>query len=143
VLVFTTHATAKPSQSDVFKSIQENVGQSDESTMRAAPWVCAGIAVIFLLALISKRQTRQAIPKPLNNPNKLMKEIMNSLPLRPKELKQLKVVADEISDPDADTSMNPLVLLLCPSLVIKVLREESTRADRRTLVTTLKKLGIR
>ena len=68
---------------------------------------------------------------------------MNELSLKPKELKQLKVVADELSDPESETPINPLVLLLCPSVVAKAMKSDSTEADHKTLRTLLKKLGIR
>ena len=142
-LLLALPASAKPSQSDVFKSIQDNVGQSDGSATRAIPWVCGGIGVVIILAIFGRRQTRNATPRTLNHPGRLMKEIMGEVPLKPKELKQLKVVADEITDPESETPTNPLVLLLCPSVLAKAIRDDSTRADRKTLKVLLKKLAVR
>lgn len=143
ILLSPYPASAGPRQSDVFKSIQENVGQSDGSATRAVPWICGGVGVILLLALFGRRQTRQAAPRTINHPGRLIKEIMGEIPLKPRELKQLKIMGEELSDPDSDTPTNPLVLLLCPSLLVQAVRDGSTHADRRTLKVMLKKMGIR
>ncbi|HET6246771.1 MAG TPA: hypothetical protein VFE47_03655 [Tepidisphaeraceae bacterium] len=135
-------ALATPSQSDVFKSIQDNVSTSGESDINPTPWICAGIGVIIVLALFSKRQSRQSTPKVVSHTGRLMKEIMKKIPLRAGELRQLKILADEKELPDGQ-AVNPLVLLLCPSVVIKSVNERSTKADRRTLVGVLRKMGIR
>ena len=142
LLNFPTLTSAKPSQSDVFKSIQENVNQSDGSMGKAVPWLCAGAGVILVLAIFGKRQSRQLAPKPLNHVGRLLREIMRSVPLKPKELKQLKVVADETRLDNNQTVSNPLVLLLCPSVLNQALEKRSTRADRRTLLHVLKKLEV-
>ena len=142
-LVFTQSLSAKPSQTDVFKSIQDNVGESDGSATKAIPWICGGIGVVIILALFGRRQTRQATPRTLNHSGKLIKEVMGEISLKPKEFKQLKVVADEIADPESETPTNPLVLLLCPSVLAKAVKDDSTRADRRTLKILIKKLAIR
>lgn len=137
-------ASAKPSQQDVFKSIQDSVGpQNDESSMRAIPWICGGVGLIIVLAIFGKRQTRQATPKTVNSNGKLIREVMKAIPLKPKELKQLKIVAEQTPTDDGEPLTNPLVLLLCPSVVIKAVNERTTRADRQALVTVLKKMGIR
>jgi hypothetical protein len=143
VSLFASPAMAKPTQQDVFKSIQDNVGQTDDSSMRALPWVCGGIAVIILLAVVAKRQKNQAVPKTLNNPGKLIKEVMKVIPLKPREVKQLRIVSDQTHTDDGESLTNPLVLLLCPSVLIKTVNERSTRADRQTLIAVLKKMGIR
>ncbi len=141
-LVGTVHAT--PSQSEVFKSIQESVSRSsDDSSGSAVPWICAGVAVVLVLALISRRQTLQAAPKPLNSPGRLLKEVMKSVPLNPRELKQVKLVAEGTKVGDDQPVTSPLVLLLCPSIIAKAAEDRSTRADRRTLVQVLKKLGMK
>jgi hypothetical protein len=143
LLLTAIPASAAPSQNDVFKSIQDNVGQSDGSATKAIPWICGGVGVILLLALFGRRQSRQAAPRIVNHSGRLMKEIMGQVSLKPRELKQLKLAADEISDPDRDTPTNPLVLLLCPSLLVRTINDESTRADPKTLRILLKKMGIR
>lgn len=142
-LVVASSAIAKPTQQDVFKSIQDNVGQADESQMRAVPWVCGGIGLIIVLAIFGKRQSRQASPKAVNSPGRLIKEMMKAIPLKPRELKQLKIVAEQTEMDDGGTVENPLVLLLCPSVVIKSVNERNARIDRKTLVGMLKKMGIR
>ena len=129
-----------PTQNDVFKSIQDNVNQSEDASGQAIPWICAGVGLIVLLAIFSKRQTRQATPKPLNNPHRLTREVMRLIPLKPSDVKQLKTLADETSSGDKPSILHPLVLLLCPSVIEKAVLDNKTRADRRTLVSLLKKL---
>jgi hypothetical protein len=143
VLSLAPAALAKPSQGDVFKSIQDNVNQSDGSNGPLLPWICGGLGVILILAIVGTRQSRQAVPRTTNNPARLMREVMNSIPIKPRELKQLKVVAEEMADPEAQTPPNALVLLLCPSLLTKTVQNKSTRADTKTLKVVLKKMGIR
>jgi hypothetical protein len=142
LLLMCVPASAKPSQSDVFKSIQDSVSNSDETNTNFVPWVCGGVGLIILLALFSKRQSRQNVPKVVNHSGRLLKEVLKKISLRPKELKQLKTLADETELPGGQP-VNPLVLLLAPSIMIKSVNERTTRADRRTLVQVLKKLGIR
>jgi hypothetical protein len=132
-------ASAKPTQQDVFKSIQDNVNESSDAGVKPILLICAGAGVLGLLALFGRRQTRQATPKPLNHPGKLLKEIMKAVPLKPAELKQLKVVVEESAAGSGEPMQSPLVLVLCPSVLAKVVQARTTRADRRVLGQVLKK----
>src|ERR1700733_10267252 len=86
-------AAAIPTQEDVLKSISDNVGGKSDPTPLL--WGMGGIvAVAMLLALFNRRWQRKALPKPLNNRAKLMKELMQGIDLRPAELRQLKVLAE-------------------------------------------------
>ncbi|HWE01123.1 MAG TPA: hypothetical protein VG326_01845 [Tepidisphaeraceae bacterium] len=133
-------ASGKPTQSEVFKSIQDSVSESDGSNTRVVPWICGAVGLILVVAWFGRRQTLQANPKPLNNPNRLANEILKSTTLRPRELKQLKVVAEETRTKDGKNLSSPLALLLCPSVLTKAVANRATRADRRTLAQLLKKL---
>jgi hypothetical protein len=135
-----TSASAKPTQQEVFRSIQDNVNQTGDSGMKPILLICAGAGVLGLLALFGRRQTKQATPKPLNHPGKLLKEIMKSVPLKPAELKQLKVVTEETAQANDEPPQSPLVLVLCPSVLAKAVQSRTTRADRRVLGQVLKKV---
>jgi hypothetical protein len=132
--------SAKPTQSEVFKSIQDNVSESDGSNAKLVPWVCGAVGLILVVAFFSRRQTLQTTPKTLNNPNRLAKEILKLTPLKPRELKQIKLAAEETRGKDEKMLTNPMVLLLCPSLLSRAVANRATRADRRTLAHLLKKL---
>jgi hypothetical protein len=133
-------ALAKPTQNDVFKSIQDSVNDSGAGGGSPTPWICAGAGVILLLAIFGRQKKAPAAPKPLNNAGRLMREIMRTLPLKPGEIKQLRTLADETPLPGDEALSSPLVLLLCPSAINKALTSDSTRGDRKTLVQLLKKL---
>lgn len=131
---------ATPSQSDVFRSIQENVDESQGSGGQILPWLSAGAGVILLLAIFSRRQTRQAAAKPLNNRGRLLKELLRILPLKPREVKQLKILAEETLLEEDRPLCSPLVLVLCPSILAKALKEKTTKADAQVLREVKSKL---
>jgi hypothetical protein len=137
-------AMAKPTAGDVFKSIQDNVNDSSDDSMRGAlPWICAGAGLVIILAIFSKRQSKQASPAPINNPNRLAREVLKAVPIKPHEYKQVKIVADETTLGTDQNVCSPLVLLLCPSILMKAARNRESRADRQVLLQILKKLEVR
>jgi hypothetical protein len=140
MLFASTATSAKPTQQEVFRSIQDNVNETGTSGIKPILLICAGAGVLGLLALFGRRQQRQATPKALNHPGKLLKEIMKTVPLRPAELKQLKVVTEESAQASDGPLQSPLVLVLCPSVLAKAVQSRSTRADRRVLGQVLKKV---
>ncbi|HZL34728.1 MAG TPA: hypothetical protein VFC78_05410 [Tepidisphaeraceae bacterium] len=133
-------ASAKPSQNDVFRSIEDNVSQSDGSGVKLLPWACAGAGVIIIMAIFSHRQMRDATPKPLNNHAKLLKEVMKTLPLKPRELKQLKIAAEEKTTPTGQPLCSPLVLLLSPTTLADAVQNRTSRADRQVLGRLIRRL---
>jgi hypothetical protein len=119
-------ALAVPTQEDVLKSISDNVGSKSDPTPLL--WgVGALVAVAMLLSMFNKRVQRKAVPKPLNNRSKLMKQMIRQIDLRPIELRQLKTLAD------SQNLENPLTLLLCPSLLTKAVKEDAAHVDRKAL----------
>lgn len=136
---------AKPSQSDVFKSIQDNVGKDSDTPTDALPWIGAGVVVIIICVVVSRRQAVKATPRVVNNPGRLMREVMNQVDLSPRDVKQLKLAAEEVAAESESESeqLNPLVLVLCPSLLVKIANDKETKADRKSLVAMLKRMGIR
>lgn len=133
-------ASAAPSQEDFFKSVQENMGKSQDFDYRPLLLIAAGGGVAVLLLLVSnRRQKTVRSPHSLNSPAKLLKEILRQVPLNTAELKQLKVLAGSVKTPDAN-EISPLALLLCPSLMAKGLRGAGSKVDRKTVALIVRKL---
>jgi hypothetical protein len=143
VLLAPLAVSARPTQSEVFKSIQDNVSESDGSNARLIPWACGAAGVIVVVCWFGRRQTLQATPKPLNNPHRLSKEILKLTSLKPSEFKQVRLLTEEIRAKDDKPVCSPLVLLLCPSMLARAVADPATRADRRTLAHLVKKLESR
>jgi hypothetical protein len=99
-------------QDEVLKSINQNVGQDVDPTKLLAV-VLSIVGLIVVIALINYRRKRVVIPKVLNHPGKLVKEVTRAVNLKPGEVKRLKVLAEQ---KELDS---PLLLLLCPSLLQK------------------------
>jgi hypothetical protein len=140
VLAFTfgliaSSLRAAPTQEDVFKSISDNMGQkSDSGTFLA---VLAGMAaVIILIAVVSKRRERVTTPKVLNHQGKLLKEVLRGTNLRPAEARLLKSLAE------SQSLDNSLVMLLCPSVLEKAMRQKSAKLDRKVAIGLAKKVGL-
>src|SRR5207248_4240018 len=109
-------ALAKPTQEDVFKSIQDNVGESTDPK-KLFGFLFGLVAVIIILSLVSSRRKRVVQPKVLNHQGKLLKEVLPSIDLKTAEVKQLKALADD------QKLISPLTLLLYPSLLAKSVKE--------------------
>lgn len=120
-------ASAAPSEQDVFKSINENVGKPSDNS-RLLPVLVAGAGLVLLVIFISQRVNRPKAPKkPAIRPTKLMKEISRGVGLKSSEIKQLKAMAQT-------QDANPLTLLLCPSVMVKAVQAKKGRVDRKVVV---------
>ena len=138
---FATVSMATPTQEEVFKSISQNVSESDGSGRMLLAFIATGAAVLILLTLFSARRTRQATPKALNHAGKLLKEISKNIPLRPVEMKQLKLLAE--GERNAGMSVeSPLVFLLCPSALAAAMRSNRVKVDRKVMAGLARKLGL-
>ena len=63
--------------------------------MQPSAIVLAGAAALIMVMLAgSKVRARRATPQAVHHPGKLLKEVLKAIPLKPKELKQLKLLAD-------------------------------------------------
>ncbi len=143
LLIPVAIASAAPTQEEVFRSIQENVGESANSGHVLALFA-DGAGVLILLAVFSQRPNRVVAPKTLHHQGKLLKEIMKSVPLRSAELKQLKMLAEESARRDGvEPLQSPLTLLLCPSVLAKALRSRPAKLDRKVLAGIVRKLGTK
>jgi hypothetical protein len=125
---------AQPKQSDVFKSISDNVsGTSDPKIFYA---VMLGIAVVvFLLVVNSALRNRQSKPRGVNHQGKLLKEMLKRVSLRKSEVRALRTIAAE------QGCTSPLTLVLCPSLLAKGINARG-KADRKSAMTVARKVGL-
>ena len=146
----TRPASAAPTQEDVFKSIQESVGEKTEfDTRPVVLFACAGGGILLLVWLMGRRSKRAAVPKSLNHPGRLMKEVLREVPLKSAEVRQLKTIASSVAS-QAGEEPSPLTLLLCPSLLAKGLNAASTRGstmltagvDRKIVAQVVRKMRI-
>jgi hypothetical protein len=141
-LMPSTAAIAKEvTQEDVFKSIQENVSESDISGKTLLAVGLSTVAVIMLLILFNSRNKRAATPKTLNHPGKLLKELARTIPLRAAELKQLRLLADAEREAGIDID-NPVIFLLCPSTFTSAMRAGRVKVDRKVMAGLARKLGL-
>jgi hypothetical protein len=131
-------ALATPTQEEVFKSIQDNVG-STADYRKFLLFLCVAGGAIILLSLFSQRRKREVVPKRVNHHGKLIKEITRGLAVRPREIKQLKTLAEHTALPDGESVHNPLTLLLCPSVLMKAVQNPRCKADRRVIQQLLRK----
>jgi hypothetical protein len=111
------------SQEDVFKSISDNVGQRGDSGKALLLLLAAGLLVVVLV-VIGQRRKREAVPKALNHAGQLNKEIVKGVELKGQQMKRLKEMAAALREKDGTEIHNPLVLLLCPSLLAKAMEAE-------------------
>src|ERR1700677_3656770 len=82
-------ALALVSQDDVFRSLTQNM-DSEPDYGKLLPWLFAIAGLIAVIIYIRQRQKRQAVPKALNHPGKLVREVVRLADLDPDELKALK-----------------------------------------------------
>ena len=126
---------AAPTQEEVFKSISNSVDSSvDPRAMIAMGAVVAG--VILILAIVKLRGQREVNPRAMNHPGKLMKEIARRVSLKPGEVKQLKLLAEP-------QDVNPLTLILCPSLLAKSVKSNPAKLDRAVVAGLVRKVTTR
>ena len=138
-LSFIVHASsllATPTQEEVFKSINENVGEAtDPGKFMALIFGAAG--VVILLVLFSQRRKRDVSPRSLNHQGKLLKEVVKRVNLKPSEVRQLKLLAEE------QQVSSPLTLLLCPSVLAKAVKHQSGKVDTRVIAQVARKMTAR
>ena len=70
-----------------------------------------------------------------------IKEICKRTSLRPAELKQLKLLAANVPE-DEKPIENPLVMVLCPSVLAKSLRKPPVKIDRKVIAGLARKMGL-
>jgi hypothetical protein len=120
-------------QDDVLKGISSGVGQKVDGGKVVAAFLMVA-AVILVLVIVNYSRQRTITPKVLNHPGKLLKEVARGINLKPAEIKQLKALAEgqELS--------SPLVLLLCPSIMIKAAKIKGDKIDKRVIANLTRRL---
>ena len=142
VAAFPSSLHAAPSQDDVFKKIQQSVGEKEEVDLGPVLWLAGGGgAVALLLYLLSHKKQKVAGAKSLNHGGKLLREVMKEVPLSAAELKQLKLLADSVQQQTGEPA-TPLTLLLCPSLLAKGLQAKPAKLDRAAVAQVVRKMQL-
>jgi len=129
---FQLLANAPVKLEDVFKSTKESMNQ-EAGPERLIALGLGALAVVVLLIFLQYRRKAEAMTKPLNNQNRLVKEVTRTLALKDQEVRQLQQLADEQS------CSSPLVLLMCPSLMAKALASKSPD-QKKAIAPMIKKL---
>jgi hypothetical protein len=150
--LMTSPAFATPSANEVFQSIQKNVGgqgddESGGSGKGLAIVLAAGAGLIMVMLAGSKIRARRATPQAMHHPGKLLKEVLKAVPLKPKEVKQLKLLAEASRRRHEDGASeegveNPLTLILCPSVLARTLKDRPANVDRAVIAGLIRKMGV-
>jgi hypothetical protein len=132
-------AASGPKLEDISKSYQDSLG-GDLDTDKFLYILLGVISLIVLLAVLAQQRKRFTRKKSTNRPGKLLREIIRAAPLKKRELKQLKILAD-----NADTEepvQNPLALMLCPSVIARTIQKKRLKVDRKALIGVARKAGL-
>ncbi len=132
-LLAASRVLANPTQDEVFRSINQNVGSTVDLS-KFVPYVMLAIGAVIMAVLYNYRSHRKAVAKPLYHPGKLMREVAAKIDLQPAELQQLKLLAQH------QKIEFPLSLLLCPSLLGKAVRAAGPGVDRHVLQGLVQRL---
>jgi hypothetical protein len=140
LLLAPSHSLAQPTQEEVFKSIGQSVDQPVDSSKVLAVLAAIGGGLV-LLVVVGQRRGRETRPRSLNQPRKLMKEVLRIVPLKGAELKQVKLLAQDLRPGGRDERVqSPLTLLLCPSLLAEAAKQCRGKADLPVVAGLVKKL---
>jgi hypothetical protein len=135
-----SHAQTAPSQEDVFRSISSNVSGSAGNGGSILLLVVGGLGVLLLLAYLSRRGERVAERRVMNHSGKLLREVRQQIGLKPAELKQLKLVSEQLAG-EGEEPMHPLTLVLCPSLLVAAIQNNDLKIDRAVLSGLVRRIG--
>jgi hypothetical protein len=109
------------SQQDAVDSIRQTMGQRVDIHM----FIWLGVLTVLIVGtfIYFARRSRKSASG-VNNPGKLIKEISQAVGLKPAELKKLRMLAETMGQPGKPPLRNPMVLLLCPSLLAKAMKRK-------------------
>jgi hypothetical protein len=105
----------------------------------------AGGALALLVVVGQRRRGGDGRPRPLHSHPKLMKEVLRTVPLKPAELKQLKLLLQQSRGGGADAQpvQSPLTLVLCPSLLLKAAQARPEKVNPKVVAGLARKLGAK
>jgi len=118
---------------DVFQSTNQSMNEGPGST-RLLMLLAGAAGLVLLLVFLQYRRKNQAIATPVNSQGKLTRDVARELQLKSAEVKQLRQLAD------GQSVTNPLVLLLCPSLLAKAAQGRSSQ-EKKLLAGLVKRLS--
>jgi hypothetical protein len=136
-MAFPSICLAETAEQAFKRSLQESI----DHTVDPRKFLAFGVALVALIIFAAvfnrwrSRPGRLRGPRPLNSPAKLIREVAKTTNLRPTEVKQLKILCDQ------QQIQNPLVMLLCPSVLGKAVKENQRKIDRNILGTLARKIA--
>lgn len=122
-IIFLSGALATVTQDQAMNSIRQNLGSRIDTPLLI--WV--GVLVVIVVAALiyfSKRAAKKESGVKLNHPGKLVKEISQAVGLKPAEMKKLRELSDKLELPGNVRVKNPMILLICPSLLAKAMKKK-------------------
>lgn len=98
------------------------------------------LALIIALVVVTRWRTRvgpPGAPRQVKSPAKLLRDVSKRVHLKSAEVRQLKLLSQ------AQNVENPLVLLLCPSVLAQAVKQNPRRLDRGVLAGLARKITRR
>lgn len=131
--VLPVAARATPTSDQVLQSIGDYVGP-DVNGLQLGLVLGLLLAVIVTLALLQTRRRREVRTPSLHHAGKLHRELARALHLSPVEARQLRRLADLAQ------VEHPTTLLLCPTLLARLVREHAARIDRQVVSDLVRRI---
>ena len=113
---------ATVTQDQAIDSIRSTLGARIDGQLLA--WVGGFAALVIGVLIYFSQRMKRNDGGGLNHNGKLIKEISEAVGLKPAEMKKLRVLAEQLNEPGQPPMKNPLVLLLCPSLLAKAMKKK-------------------
>ena len=133
-------ALCQPTQEEVFKSIGDTVNGPIDTSRFVATLAAIG-GVVVLLVVVGHRRNGRSKTKRLDHAGKLLKEVLRNVPLKGAELKQIKLLSQDLCPGGTEQRVqSPLTLLLCPSLLGEAVKQSRGKADLPVVAGLVKKL---
>jgi hypothetical protein len=138
-------AHAEPTQEEVLRSIGRNVSQPVDSGRTLGVLAAVAGALVLLVIVGQRRGRRPAGPKVVHHHGKLLKEVLRSVPLKPAEVRQLKILAEQsrAAGDGGEPIQSPLTLVLCPSVLARAAQTKSDKVNPKVIKGLAKKLVAR
>ncbi len=126
-LLLTAQVTVAQTTVDDFRR-QLSQNMDEKADPKLIFMLAIGLVGLFLLVMFLKTRTKRlATARAMNHSGKLLKSVAKELKLKSNEVKQLRLLSE------GQGVENPLVLLLCPSLLAKALKANAQKVDRQVI----------